>query len=117
MSADSYQSLIEQSGISLDSLGVADVAFTRRDALRAVEALQADERLILGGDAYYRCGATVGHALSNWYVERKADEPDADLLRRSWDAARRFVTQHGMEGTDEALFSFVVEGYSSTARG
>lgn len=104
----SYQSVIEKLGIGLESLGIKDIAFTRRDALLALEALQAEERLILGGDAYSRVGSQISSAYANWYVERRTGESEIELLRRSWESGNRFVIEYPVDGTIEPLFSFVV---------
>lgn len=103
-----YAVLLSTSGLSLDSLGLRDVALLRSDALIAINALRKAGRAILGGDVYYLRNGRVESALANWYVDPKSDEYPASYLQRSWDAAENYVKAYPDNPGVEPLFSMVI---------
>jgi Immunity protein 40 len=107
MSSD-YEEFLENAGLSLRDLGLAERALVRTDALRAVTLLSQAGLPIIGGDVYWRKGSSIEPAYANWYVEQGAGESASDHAARSCQEALDYIRAFVEDGTAEALFALVV---------
>ena len=103
-----YAALLSASGISLDALGLRDVALSRADALLAVNMLRDSVRVILGGDVYHRRDGRLEPALANWYSDPKQAEARLSYLQRSWDTTEKYLKAYPERPGIEPLFSIVI---------
>lgn len=78
-----YQSLLEEKGISLEPLGLLDIALERVDALHAISILQKALIPILGGDVYFKHGSGIEIAYANWHSDPKPGEESVHFVNRS----------------------------------
>ena len=77
-----YRKLIETRGISLQSLGLAELALSRADAILAVELLRGASIPILGGDVYFKNVTGIESEGDNWHSDpREGEERDSFVTR------------------------------------
>jgi hypothetical protein len=87
-----YLQFLASTGMSLQQLGLEDIALQREDALTAVEILQQQSIPILGGDVYFVRDGRAEPAYANWHCDSRTDERPADYLSRSCQDARQYIT-------------------------
>jgi hypothetical protein len=88
---DTYDQFLARTGVSLQQLGLADIALQREDALVAVEILQRQATPILGGDVYLVQDSRTEIAHANWHSDRRADEALDDYIIRSCQETRTYI--------------------------
>jgi hypothetical protein len=103
-----YQKLLDDRGVSLDALGLGDVALERDDALRAVELLKRASVPILGGDVYFKQASVIKLALANWHTDHRPAEDRDHFLARSWEDTIRYITGFPSRADVLPLFSLVL---------
>lgn len=89
-----YQRLIQSCGISLQDIGIEDIALNREDAIFAIDLLRQSAIPILGGDVYIRNSGRIDHAYANWHSDPKANETRDQFAERSCLEARRYVSDY-----------------------
>jgi hypothetical protein len=104
---DSYRSLLDRSGISLQNPGLNEKALKRVDALYAVTVLRDAGVPILGGDVYFRHGNRIELAYANWHADPKPGEDRHVYLKRSWDTTESYVKRFPDTKDKEPLFVLV----------
>ena len=92
MSRKPYYQLLEDRGVSLEQLGLHELALRREDALAAIDLLEAAERPILGGDVFFIQGERVELAYANWSTSSKASESVSDYVARCCRDSRKYIT-------------------------
>ena len=89
--ASAFEQLLVSRGISLQELGLKEVALTRADALKAVELLRASSVPILGGDVYFVRGECVEQAFANWHTDRHPGEGRGEFAERSSRQSAKYI--------------------------
>ena len=89
--AGTFEQLSAANGVSLQDLGLKEVALHRADALLAVEQLRAASVPILGGDVYFFRGEKVEHAFANWHSDRRPGEGWREFAERSCRETTRYL--------------------------
>lgn len=82
------------SAISLETMGVNDVAWPRTIALSIVNILQRNNIAILGGDVLVKEKEQLKHTYDNWYSNRKTREPWIDFVVRSHDETVKYLRKY-----------------------
>ena len=103
-----YENLLASQGISLESLGLTEIALARVDALRATEVLALANMPVLGGDVYIDRQGRIEVGFSNWYTDREDDEPRDLFASRSWEQSRTYISKFPEPQDGRALFVLVV---------
>jgi hypothetical protein len=80
---EEYLKIKNARGRSLREIGVSEVAFTRPDALDALQALKGSQAAVLGGDVLKLVDGKPRYTYDNWHVDRAPQETIADFLQRS----------------------------------
>lgn len=104
----SYAQLLASKGVSLQQLGLDDIALPRADALIALELLQQQSVPILGGDVYVVRGDRTELAHANWHSDPRADESRADYVARSCQDARTYIAAYPHRDGETPVFVIVV---------
>jgi hypothetical protein len=86
-----YQQLIENCGISLQSLGIDDIALNREDAICATDLLCTSTIPILGGDVYIKKANRIELAYANWHSDPSSNETRAQFAERSCSEAKQYI--------------------------
>ena len=86
-----YDEFLRRRGCSLESLGLSELAFTQADVQQAVNLAMVCHLPVLGGDVYFRSGATIEPAYANWHIDRQNGESDAAFIKRSCEETRRYL--------------------------
>jgi hypothetical protein len=107
---ENYSQLLATKGVSLDNLGLREVALRREDALSAIRALRESSVPILGGDVYFAHQGNVEPAYANWYVDRQDAESRKDFADRSCSKAESYVAGFPKETDKQPLFVLVPDG-------
>ncbi len=107
---EQYQRLLDTKGISLQKLGIRDIALERGDALSAVELLQKASIPILGGDVYVKRNDSIELAYANWHSDRKPNEATNDYFSRSWETTKNYIKSYPEPADGKPLFALVIDG-------
>jgi hypothetical protein len=82
-----YRRLIESKGISLQCLGIAEIALTRLDAILAASLLRNASIPILGGDVFFKKPAGIELAYANWHSDpMEGEDRERFAIRSCLDA-------------------------------
>ena len=86
-----FAAFLQNHGLSLQSMGLSELALTRDDLLEAARLALECQLPILGGDVYFLTGEAIEPAYANWHVERKDGESSDAFVKRSYDETIRYV--------------------------
>ena len=90
-----FLNIRQQEGISLESEGSCDLAFTPEVALRAIRALTGSQTGILGGEVWrLNDDGRFVQTYDIWDVERSDYKRADEFLQQSWDLAERQVNRY-----------------------
>ena len=106
--SEDYQRLLKTKGVSLQELGIRDIALDRDDALLAVQFLQKAAIPILGGDVYLRRGNGIELAYADWHSDPKPGEELESYLSRSSSTAQDYVKNFRQPMDATILFAIVI---------
>lgn len=106
-----YKELLEARGLSLEDLGLREIALRRDDALLAVQMLRRASVPILGGDVYLQTGDGIEVAYDNWSSNSRFGEERHSYFTRSWDETEAYVRRYPQPRSAQIpLFVLVVGG-------
>lgn len=77
--------------ISLDHLGVYEVAWIREDALSVISALRDTKWAVLGGDVLMQRDGAFRHSYDSWHSDRVADERCPEFVERTHRESRSYI--------------------------
>jgi hypothetical protein len=103
-----YENIVTKHGWPLASAGVNGVAFERRFALEAIDALRNMPFAILGGDVYRAGGDGVHLTYDNWYAQRMQDEGFKEFQERSLATASNYISNYREPADGTTLYSLVL---------
>jgi hypothetical protein len=109
-SSDEYQLLLKAKGISLEQLGIRDIALERDEALLAVEILRKASIPIFGGDVYWKRGEAVELAYANWHSDPGLGEKPEHFASRSCLTAEDYIKKFCRPLDATVLFALVIGG-------
>ena len=92
---------------SLSSLGLEEVAWSKRDALVVLEEIDGLAVAVLGGDVYRISGEELVPTYDNWSCGRELDESAVEFADRSRRVAVGYIDSHSVG--EEAFFALVLE--------
>lgn len=105
------KSLLSQ-GRSLEHLGLNEIAWPRHLALDVLEVVQSAGAAVLGGDVYVDEAGVLRSAFEGWHCDRPQREPFPRYVRRSWKAARDYISRYPTTPRGEPYFVLVVDDQS-----
>jgi Immunity protein 40 len=105
---ESYLNFKKTRGRSLHEIGVAEVAFTRPDALDALQALKGSQAGVLGGDVLKLVNGKPQYTYDNWHVHRAPNEDVWDFLMRSITETENYIRNYPDTEDETILYSLVV---------
>ena len=99
---------IELRSISLESIGVDGIAYTKSEALRIAEEYYNSNIPILGGDVYLFNNGNIKSTFDNWYCSRNDSETSYEYVVRSYQVACDYIKKY----PDKAnIFFCIVKGH------
>lgn len=94
--------------ISLESIGVDGIAYTKSEALRIAEEYYNSNIPILGGDVYLFNNGNIKPTYDNWYCNRNNSETSYEYVARSYQVACDYIKKY----PDNAnIFFSIVKGH------
>lgn len=103
-----YRRFMESRGVLLESIGLAERALLRADALHAVALVESEGGSVLGGDVYIATPGQIESAYANWYFEQCEGEPDASFAVRSCSESRSYIARYPDPPRGEPMFVLVI---------
>jgi hypothetical protein len=103
-----YTKLLADDGIQLTSLGLDEVALTKKNAMRALDIFVDKKTPVLGGDVYFLKNGRLSSAYANWYTERSPEETISSYAERTWVESREYIRNFVEPPDTAALFVFVL---------
>lgn len=91
---------------SLETLGLHEVAWTKKDALEVLAQLAGRTVAVLGGDVYFVSSGRPKPAYENWSCERRPGEALGAYAERSQREAVVFL--HTYPDSTDTLFVLVL---------
>ena len=82
---------LRASAISLEHLGVSEVAWTRARALDVISALRGSKWAILGGDVLVQRDGVLRHSYDSWHSSPTAEEMCPAFVERSHSESRTYI--------------------------
>lgn len=99
---------IELRSISLESIGVNGIAYTKSEALRIAEEYYNSNIPILGGHVYLFNNGNIKPTYDNWYCNRNNSETSYEYVVRSYQVACDYIKKY----PDNAnIFFSIVKGH------
>jgi len=82
--------------ISLDEIGVNEVAWKRDDALEVLKALSEQKCVILGGDVLVIKETGIEYTYDNWFSDKKVKPLNdwSEKVRVSAEIARKYINKY-----------------------
>jgi hypothetical protein len=102
-----YRALLESRGIPLRSLGIAETALSRDDAILAVSLLRSASIPILGGDVYFKKATGIESAYANWHSDQMNGEDRDSFVTRSCFESKNYIESFPST-EDTAIFVLVI---------
>ena len=94
--------------ISLESIGVDGIAYTKCEALRIAEEYYNSNIPILGGDVYIFNNGNIRPTFDNWYCNRNDSETSYEYVVRSYKVSCDYIKKY----PDNAnIFFSIVKGH------
>jgi hypothetical protein len=103
-----YEEILAAKGVSLDRLGLQELALRRSDALDAIQVLRDLSIPVLGGDVYLERAGGVELGYANWHVERQSREEAGQFAERSCIKAESYVMAFPRRAEETPLFVLVI---------
>lgn len=94
-------------GRSLIDVGINNWAFTKSEALAAIERLASIDVPILGGDIYEIIDGILQSNYDNWYCDPQAGESEGEFLNRSLAKAEGYIRAYHAKDPDKIFFVLV----------
>lgn len=94
--------------LSLEELGLADVAWPVHRIGEVLNALKDAGVAILGGDVYENDGGLLRATYDNWHCERLRTESLTEYTRRSWQQAWEYTHTYPRNPMKALYFVLVV---------
>jgi hypothetical protein len=100
-----------RTGISLDHLGIIEIAWDKNDAIAAISFLCNSGYIILGGDVYVMDNGCLQYTYDNWFFEPRALKDHQNihnyLIQKSKDKAIHYVNQYYKMNGDKFYYTVV----------
>ena len=100
---------ILSNGISLESLGVKNWAFSQKESLLILDKFVELQIPVLGGDVCDLVNEAIRFNYDNWYCNKLSNEPHLDFVKRSINKAREYIEQYSVKKSDKIFFVFVLD--------
>jgi hypothetical protein len=100
-----YSRMLAERGVSLEPLGIGEVALRRADALGALKIIRAGRRPILGGDVYWLWDGKIELAHANWHTPRDPSSSASAQVEKSCADALAYIARFPEREGSEPLFS------------
>lgn len=104
---EQYEHILATKGISLETLGLDDIALRADDAICAIRALKYSSVPILGGDVYLEQQGGIKPGFANWYVDRREGEAQQEFAVRSCLKAEDYIAGFPRRADEQPLFVLV----------
>jgi hypothetical protein len=98
-------------GISLERIGVHEIAWNWQDALRVLSILLENAIPILGGDVYLILGDEIRAALDNWHINRREFGRSDLYLKESHRISNSYITSYASQKGDNYYYSIIVDRF------
>ena len=95
-------------GISLEHIGVANLAWRREDALSIIEALHGTGVAVLGGDVLDTAEGHLAYNYSNWHIEPQPHELWPAFVGRSHRLATEYIAAYRQPDNSAYAFTLVL---------
>ena len=103
-----YLDLLESRGIPLRTLGLAETALSRDDAILAVNLLRNASIPILGGDVYFKKVTGMESAYANWHSDPMDGENRDGFATRSCLDSKNYIESFPST-EDTPIFVLVID--------
>jgi len=88
---ENWESYVVRNAVSLERFGISSYAFTRKDALSAINFLYLQTTPLLGGDVYVIDGDCLTPEYANWSCEQIEGELLREFSLRSLAATKAYI--------------------------
>jgi len=96
-----------QKAISLSHLGVAGLAWIRRDAFEIIKALDGSTIAILGGDVLKKENNVYKYNYDNWHCDIRQGEDWGAYAQRSRKETEEYLCKYPDHGDNIYIYSLV----------
>ncbi len=114
-----YVELLATRGVSLDELGLREVALRREDAVIGLGMLRRQSIPMLGGDVYAICNGHMKYAYASWSCERaEHDEQDGpgQYAERGYQKSKQYMESYPQREAEVPVLVLVIPIHLPMAR-
>ncbi len=105
-----YIKFIRERGIPLQpKVGTKGRAFTKEDALKAVDILRQSNVSILGGDVLIEKNSEWKYEVASWHSDQSQDESVEKLIRRSLNETKEFIKNYQEDAEGKNYFILIID--------
>jgi hypothetical protein len=101
-----------ESAISLQSIGLEELAWKYEDAKKVAECLCSQNYAILGGDVYSFEKEKLVPTYDNWYFEKEASFSKEEYILKSKERAILFINSYSYRHGKDYYYALVYEQVS-----
>lgn len=103
-----FEAFLNKWGITLCELNPGDIGLSRGHAIQAIEILRIENRVLLGGDVYFKIHESIRLAYANWYIPAKESSESIDeYVARSLTLGVSYITRFPESAEKVPLFRLV----------
>lgn len=104
-----FPDMLLDSAKSLDGIGVLELAWDWKNAIRVVEFLWEHNYAILGGDVYQLSDGKFHSTYDNWYVNKNIKKSKKEFLEETKSKAISYISKYSEMNGDGFYYSIVFE--------
>ncbi|MEK5389039.1 Imm40 family immunity protein [Margalitia sp. FSL K6-0131] len=98
---------IKSLAISLDELGITDLAWKWGDVQHVIEFLKQNDFAILGGDVYIIENNQINTTYDSWYINRGPGESWYDYINECEKKTIEYINEYHFKNGDNYCYSLV----------
>lgn len=98
---------LTESARSLEHLGISELAWNWKSAIKAIEFLSNNNCAILGGDVYDLNDDELNVTSDSWYFNKSEARSDQDYLIESSKRAITYINQYHARNGEDFYYSIV----------
>lgn len=109
MDIENIEIFFSKYGISLNSIGVNEYAFTYENSLLVINEIEKLKIPILGGDVLIMLHNKPKYTGDSWACDRGENEPINEYIQRSIERARNYIREYHKKNKVVSFFSIIID--------
>lgn len=104
-----FPELLINSGKSLEHLGILEIAWNWKNAIRVVEFLCMQKYVILGGDVYEFKDDNLHTTYDSWYINKDRKQNEQEFIEETKKKSISYINQYYKQKGENFYYSIVFD--------